>query len=178
MMPGHRRSAACSNGVRSFRKARAAARSTWSRAPGQGAWHSLTGVAAADWPNCWADEKEWRVSDPLEKAKRLAAAGKYRAVVDSLRYAEPIARAGDLTEVRAILELVAAIRDHADRRVQQECDEIADSMRDVLDRESGPGVDLSERAMVFLSGCLVIGGAGLHVEPDTNRQWNLAFTKA
>lgn len=117
------------------------------------------------------------MSDPLEKAKRLAAAGKYRAAVDSLRYAEPIARAGDLTEVRAILELVAAIRDHADRRLQQECDEIADSMRDVLDRESGPGVELSERAMVFLSGCLVIGGAGLHVGPDTNRQWNLAFTK-
>jgi hypothetical protein len=71
---------------------------------------------------------------------------------------------------------VAAIRDHTDRRLQEECDEIADSMRNVLDRESGPDLELKERAMVFLAGCLFVGGAGLPVEPDTNRQWSLAFT--
>lgn len=43
---------------------------------------------------------------------------------------------------------MAAIRDHADRRLQEECDEIADSMRNVLDRESGPDLELKERAMV------------------------------
>jgi hypothetical protein len=112
----------------------------------------------------------------LDKARRLAAAGKYKAAVDSLYYAEPGARAGDLIELRGILDVIATVREHADGRIQKNCDEIKKAMQDVLDRESGPAVEIMKQSFASLSGCRVIGGAGLPVQPDANRLWRLCFT--
>lgn len=119
------------------------------------------------------------MSDQLEKAERQVEAGKLKAALDSLRYAVPLAQEGDLTELRGILDLVEVIRGHADARMLEDCDEIARSMRDALERETGPAgeaVELLDEAIVILAGCRVIGGAGLPMQPDANRLWKMIFT--
>src|SRR5665647_981668 len=150
----------------------------------------LVAVAGLMLPRCCcrptlvvASQCRWRVegegspvSVHLDKARRLAAAGKYKAAVDSLYYAEPGARAGDLIELRGILDVIATVREHADGRIQKNCDEIEKAMQDVLDRESGPAVEIMKQSFASLSGCRVIGGAGLPVQPDANRLWRLCFT--
>lgn len=115
------------------------------------------------------------MSAPLEKARLQAVAGQYRAAVDSLRYAMPVAQAGDLDEARAIIMLLSDINDRADRRVKAECDEMREALQEVIARESGPDRDLEERSFVFLRGCRLITCAGITVTPDASSSWSLAF---
>ena len=117
------------------------------------------------------------MSAPFEKARQQVADGKYRSACQSLYYAVPLASGSDdLVEARAILDLVTKMRGQSDRRVQQDCDEITRMIQEMLERHSGPAAELQPVAMVFLKGCRVIGGAGLPVTPDPERQWSLAFT--
>ena len=117
------------------------------------------------------------MSAQLDKAKEQVAAGKLKAALDTLRYAEVVARSGDLDEARGIIELLDVISDSGDRRLQGECQELSDAMHDVIELEAGIVKQLRQVAIVFLDRCKVIGGAGLPVVPDPERPWILAFTE-
>ena len=84
------------------------------------------------------------MSAPLEKAKEHVAAERYRAACDSLYGAVSIASvAGDVAEGQAILDLVTTMSGESDRRVQQECDEIARITCEFLDREAAAALAAS-----------------------------------
>ena len=118
------------------------------------------------------------MSTMLDKARREFEAGKYKAAIESLYSASPIALAGDPQDKRAILDLATTIHGQVDRRLQQDCDEIADSMRNALDREFEDPVvaELRAQAIASLGTCRYLGGAGLPVEPGNGQLWSLVFT--
>ena len=116
------------------------------------------------------------MSKPLEKARLQAVAGQYGAAVDTLRYAMPIAQAGDLEEARAILVLLSDINERANRKVKAECDEMRQALQEAIARESGPDRDLEQQSIVFLRGCRLIACAGIAASPDEASAWCVAFT--
>lgn len=92
------------------------------------------------------------MSEHLERSKLLAANGKYRAAVDSLYYALPIAAAGDLVEAKGILDTVEMIRAN-EPKLRGDCDDIEASARRALEGDSAPVADTR-----------------VHITPEAKRQ--------
>ena len=116
--------------------------------------------------------------DFLKQSRTQLASGKYKAAIESLYAASPVALAGSGDQKRAVLDLATTIHDQADRRLQQDCDEICESMRTALDREFvDPAVaDLRSQAMTSVVACRYLGGAGLPLRLDDGQLWSLLFT--
>ncbi len=114
----------------------------------------------------------------LEKARSLIETGKFKGAVSALYFAEPGARAGDLDCAREILGLAALVREKGGQKFRAQCDELSRWMKDILARDVAVRVtcEIRDKAIVYLSGCRIIGGAGLPPDLATDGDWSLAFT--
>lgn len=121
------------------------------------------------------------MSASLDKAKREVDAGNFKAAVKSLwKVQDQLISGGDDAMAPQLLELASAIRERSQGRTREESEILAGYARAVIGQAARADLEaeLYDGALVHLSGCRFLAGAGLDISPGAAEACDLIFKES